>query len=136
MILLRLSLFFSILFFWVPSIAQYSVEGKVVELGTGEPLAFVNIVINGSVSTSTSTDIDGLFRYQLDEEIKTLSFSFIWYEVQDVSADTISDLNNLVITLVPTVDQLQQVTILPGENPAHRIIRNTIKNKDLNNPEK
>ena len=32
--------------------------------------------------------------------------------------------------------ELGEVVILPGVNPAHRIINNVVNNRDLNNPEK
>jgi hypothetical protein len=136
MFLLRLFTLLSILAFAAPCFAQFSIKGQVVEAGTDEPLAFVNIVVNGSISNYTSSDIDGYFYLQSPSKIETISFSFTWYETLEVIAADAWDLFSMKVELKPSVDQLGQVTILPGENPAHRIIRNTIKNKYLNNPKK
>ncbi|MFH1159476.1 MAG: carboxypeptidase-like regulatory domain-containing protein, partial [bacterium] len=111
----------------------YSVYGRVFDSKTREPLAFVNIVINQSNYGGT-TDIDGKFRFSYSQPIKTLKFSYVGYDplIYSVGART----QNLVITMERKEIELKEVEILPGINPAHRIIRNAIDNRDLNDPEK
>jgi hypothetical protein len=118
----------------VTSRAQdYRVSGTVIDSKTREPLAFVNIVINSSNYGGT-TDIDGKFRLGSPDKVQMLRFSYVGYEQKLVPVGTRTD--NLLITLDRKEIELTEVEILPGENPAHRIIRNAIDNRDLNDPEK
>jgi len=136
MFLPRLFTILSLLAIAASSFGQFSIKGQVVEKGTDEPLAFVNIVVNGSISNYTSTDIDGYFYLSSPDKIETITFSFTWYETLELKAAEVGNFLSMNVKLTPSVDQLGQVTILPGENPANRIIRNTIKNKNQNNPRK
>lgn len=112
---------------------DYRITGTVVDSKTREPLAFVNIVIN-SGNLGGTTDIDGRFRLRSNQRIRTLKLSYVGYEPQVVTIGQKTE--NLVIPMVQKEIELSEVEILPGENPAHRIIRNAIDNRDLNDPEK
>ena len=108
-----------------------NVEGLVRDKDTKKPLAFVNIVeLNNR--QGTSTDIDGKFILPSDHPIKTIQLSYVGYETleYDVTGPTV------IIDLVPNAIVLEEFEVLPGENPAHRIINNAVANRKLNNPEK
>ena len=111
----------------------YTVNGKVIDAGTREPLPFVNIVINDG-NTGGTTDIDGKFMLRSSQRIHSLRFSYVGYLslAQTVGNRT----RDLLVPLVQKDIDLREVEILPGINPAHRIIRNAIENRDLNDPEK
>ncbi len=111
----------------------YSVSGKVTDSKTKEPLAFVNIVINNSQYGGT-TDIDGKFRLHSSVPIRTLQLSYVGY--LPLSDPVGNKTDNLSIQLTRTEIELSEVDILPGINPAHRIIRNAIEHRDQNDPEK
>ena len=124
-------------FFILISLSAFSqeniVSGKVTDHETGKPLAFVNIVVNDS-RKGVATDIDGKFRIYSKVPVKKLRLSYVGYEPLTL---TVGDkTKNLLIKLKKTRIELTEVVIIAGENPAHRIIRNVIKNKDKNNPEK
>ncbi len=122
-----------LLFSFISSFAQnYTVNGKVVDSESKKPLAFVNIVIN-SGNRGDVSDIDGKFRLQSEEPIKILKFSYVGYQPMSME---ISHTKDLQVYLKRIPIELQTVEILPGENPAHRIIRNALNNKDANDPEK
>jgi len=111
----------------------HSVAGRVIDLQTREPLAFVNIVIDGTRSGGV-TDIDGFFSLSFHSPIERIVLSYVGYYQQVYDIDM-----NLEIQLVELVRrpiELAVVEVFPGENPAHRIIENAIRNRDLNNPEK
>lgn len=132
--ILRINLLFVLLFCVFNIYGQiYIVTGRVVNEKNNEPLAFVNIVANNG-NTGTSTDIDGKFTLKNNKPVETLKISFIGYETKIINNLTKTD--NLLIKLKQTVFQLSEVKIIAGENPAHRIIRNVLANKDINNPEK
>ena len=111
----------------------YYVSGKVTDSKTREPLAFVNIVINNSQYGGT-TDIDGKFRLRSSRPVQKLQLSYVGY--LPLSYPIGNRTENLSIQLTRTEIELTEVDILPGINPAHRIIRNAIENRDLNDPEK
>ena len=56
----------------------YTVNGKVIDAGTREPLPFVNIVINDG-NTGGTTDIDGKFMLRSSQRIHSLRFSCLVY---------------------------------------------------------
>ncbi len=114
------------------AIKAYEASGRVIDRQTGEPLAFVNIRISGTRSGGV-TDIDGFFSLSHSGPIDALLLSYVGYYEKVVELD--EQKTGLVISMEPRPIRLPEVTILPGENPAHRIINNTIANRDRNNPE-
>lgn len=108
-----------------------TISGKVIDERTGKPLAFVNIVAN-TETKGTTTDIDGKFSISSGPPLTSLSFSYVGYEPHTVK---LSGETTLEIKLLRKTFKLQEVIIFPGENPAHRIIRNVTANRKKNNPE-
>jgi hypothetical protein len=113
--------------------SQNSLEGKVIDSEQNTPLAFVNISMEGS-STSFSTDIDGKFSIRSTTRVTKLFFSYVGYELLEYPVD--GNEKNLTIRLKKKSYDLNAIEILPGENPAHRIIKLVTKNRDHNNPDK
>lgn len=112
---------------------EYKVSGTVTDSKTREPLAFVNIRIVGSDYGGT-TDIDGHFRLFSNTPIRSLRLSYVGYESLTYAIGQKTD--RITIPLTKKEIELSEVEIFPGENPAHRIIRNVIENRDANDPEK
>jgi hypothetical protein len=125
---------FLILFSTLFADAQiYSVSGKVINAKTGEPLAFVNIIANTSTK-GCSTDIDGKFILNHNETIVSVKLSYVGFETKIIPIT--ANINNLIIRLQEKQLELKEFVLVAGENPAHRIIRKVLENRDLNNPEK
>src|SRR6187549_945178 len=118
------------------ALAQHTVEGKIIDSRTNEPLAFVNIIINGDPQAGTVSDIKGRFIYTSLMEIKSLTCSYVGYEKKIIHIDSLSAQKMLVIHLKESVYEFKEVVVKAGENPANRIIRKVIENKKVNNPEK
>lgn len=112
---------------------QFLVTGKVIDMKTKESLAFVNIIINSS-NTGGTTDIDGKFTLRSGVRITSIRLSYVGYEPKIVPIGERT--KDMVIQMTQKDIDLQEVEILPGINPAHRIIRNVIDNRDINDPEK
>ncbi len=124
-----------LLFFGISQSAYSQVsqlQGKVVDSKTGKPLAFVNLVANENPSFGTSTDIDGRFQFPANLVVNSLTLSYVGY--QKTTFQTTA--NSPLIKLVAANIQLSEVTVFPGENPAHRIIRNCTENRKKNDPER
>ncbi len=112
---------------------NYQVSGRVFDYETNIALPFVNIVINGTQLGGT-TDIDGKFSLKSPEEIKVIHLSYVGYEPVDYVIGGKS--SGIRIKMHRTEYELSEVVVIPGINPAHRIIDNCIENKDINDPEK
>jgi len=110
---------------------EFTINGKVADSASLEPLAFVNIVINDGQHGGV-TDIDGRFRLVSQEKIKSLTFSYVGYSGLRVSVDKKTE--NLRISLSRKETELSEVLIVAGENPAQRIINNAVANSKSNNP--
>jgi len=111
----------------------YTVTGRVIDSRTRESLAFVNIVINNS-NIGGTTDIDGKFNLRSSKPVETIRLSYVGYESREVTIG--SRTRDLLIQMSQKDIDLQEVEILPGINPAHRIIRNVVDHRDINDPEK
>lgn len=112
--------------------SQQEIKGKIIDYNTKEPLVFANIIFNNDKSLSTSSDIDGKFSYSSKVDIKTLSCSYVGYKSKRLLIDRE---NTILIELIPSLTELNEVIVIPGENPANKIIQKVIQNKDINNPE-
>ncbi len=124
-------LFFSTFLF---SQDVYRVSGRVMDSRTHEPLAFVNIIINDNPRAGGTTDIDGKFRLSYGQKIRKLTCTYVGYEDQDYTVG--AKIAMIQIYLVQKEIELKEVEIFPGINPADRIIRNALANRDNNDPEK
>ncbi len=111
-----------------------SLEGKVVNIQNGNPLAFVNILFDHT-GRGVSCDIDGMFVIKDLEGIHKLHFTYVGFHDTSIAVTAIQN-NFLNLKMRPKSYQLKEVKIYPGENPAHRIIRNCVDNRKVNNPEK
>jgi len=127
------------LFLCAPSllVAQYTVEGHIIDKQTGASLAFVNMIVTGHPQLGATADIDGSFKISSTTPITSLSFSYVGYKDLIVPlSDTGKIIKHLTIKLEQASFSLKEVVILPGVNPALRIIQRAIDNSDKNNPEK
>ncbi len=108
----------------------YTLNGRVTDSLTGEPLAFVNMLINDGRHGGV-TDIDGRFALSGNEPFKTLRLSYVGYKPVNVQVSG----KQLNIRMSRIQFELSEVVIAAGENPAHRIIINAVNNRKINNPE-
>lgn len=120
----------------VQLIAQqtYTVSGKVIDADTREPLAFVNIIQTGT-KTGISTDIDGKFSLHSDKPIHSIYLTYVGYYPLNFTIPE-NKTENILIRLQRKTYELNEVVILPTENPAHRIIDSVLANRYRNDPEK
>ena len=114
--------------------SQSLIKGRVIDLETNEGLAFVTIIFNEN-HTGTSTDIDGYFQFKSTSNLSKLTLSYIGYQTRVL---TLSEAHTMgfKVTLEKSSYNLREVEIVPGENPAHRIIKRAVANRNQNNPEK
>ena len=127
---------FILLLFLFPLLAfsqQYVVFGKIADAHTGLGLAFVSLTANGGTHGCYS-DIDGRFRISNVSKIVRIKATYLGYDAVEMNID--SNVTSLNIKLYSTSIELNSVTIVPGINPANRIIRSVLMNREQNDPEK
>jgi len=111
--------------------AQEKLRGRVTDSISGEPLAFVNVVYNQQ-RQGTATDLDGYFTIPDKSKADFLKCSFVGYKSRRVELPVTK--NFIEIQLKPKAFKLDEVTVLPGKNPAHRIIKNAVAMRDEHAP--
>jgi len=128
------AILFTLLFSTAASAQKYSISGKVIDSKTLKPLPFVNFTADNSVQ-SGSTDIDGRFAFTSTTAVKFISFTYVGYEPYVYYTKDSASFNHIIV-LKPKQFELREAVVVAGENPAYRIIRKVIANKDKNDPEK
>ncbi len=110
------------------------VRGKVIDAETGEPLPFVSIAFVGT-TVGVITDFDGAYYVETRNASDTIIASYLGYKPVKKAVKKFH-FQNINFELQPDNITLDEIVVYPGENPAHRILRNIIKNKKMNNPVK
>jgi hypothetical protein len=109
------------------------VKGTVKDASTKETMPFVNLVFKGT-TIGTSSDINGFYDLSAQRAADTLLVSFMGYKSQKIRISRFKT-TELNIELQPDNYTLKEVIIRPGENPAHRIMREVVDHKKDNNPD-
>lgn len=125
---------FTILLFLLIPITAFSqvtkVRGKVTDIETKEPLPFVNVSFVGT-TIGCITDFNGEYFLETRTSGDSLQASYIGYNPQTFGVKK-NQFQTINFELQSSNTVLEEITIEPGENPAHPILRNIIKNKDKN----
>ena len=111
-----------------------TVQGRVTDKLTGEPIPFANVAFKGT-SIGAVTDIDGYYRISSATPTDSLTASYVGYfpvtlPVRKGQSQTVNFL--LDVSKV----QLMEVVVKAGENPALVLLKKIIDNKDNNDKRK
>jgi len=115
--------------------AQTTINGQITDTKS-EPLAFVNMIVNNDNRRGQITDIDGLFSIENVKVGDKLHLSYLGYEPLIYTITKADFSKKITIQMQTASFQLEEIAVIAGENPAHRIIKKVIKNRNQNNPEK
>lgn len=115
---------------------QYVVTGTVTDSLNNEPLGFVTVVFNGNGTLGTTTSAFGKYEFRNNAPVNTLTCSFIGYNTKTIKLNSNLKTQDVNIQLVPSQYNLQNVVISSGENPANRIVRRVVANREQNDPDK
>lgn len=113
----------------VSAFAQtYRIQGRVLDADTKEGLPFINVYFSDK-SAGTETDDKGAYTFTTPLWYDTLEASAIGFVTvkKPIKKDTVITIDFYINS---TGLDLQEVVFLAGENPANRIVRGIIKNKD------
>lgn len=90
-----------------------SLQGKVVDALSNEPLPFVNVVVSGT-TTGTTTDIDGNFLLNgLEPGFIRVEASFVGYK-KSISSEievSVANINSLEIKMEVQKEEIEEVTV-------------------------
>ena len=124
--------FYSIIFLFIISIASFSqTRGRVIDAKTKIPVSFATISYYvGSDIKGVVADVQGYFVVQ-HKEVQKFTVSCLGYKPLEVSVD--SDTKLLIVEIEENPFLLSEVVVTPENNPAIRIIKKALSNKDINN---
>ncbi|NJN41319.1 MAG: carboxypeptidase-like regulatory domain-containing protein [Flammeovirgaceae bacterium] len=126
---------FGFLLFALFSQAQVTtVQGKVTDSNSGDPIPFANLVFTGT-TIGTTTDFDGNYLLKTSTKVDSLRVTYIGYKSK---TKPIVNAKSQVVNfqLDEDIINLQEVVVLAGENPAWEVMRRVIKNKPENDKRK
>ncbi len=115
------------------AVAQGDLFGRVTDADTHEPLAFVAIAEVGTTN-GCYTDIDGYYVITPYREPSVFIFSYVGYSEVEIRIYKDGE-EQVNIKMHKNANTTAEVLILPGANPAERIIKAAIANKEKNDPE-
>ncbi|TPN86103.1 DUF5686 family protein [Aquimarina algicola] len=115
-------------------LSQVNLEGIVVDKTTDEPLSFATIKTN--TGSYALTSVKGTFAIRCKSHPVNLTISYLGYQTQIIEL-TEKDSKNIKIELQPKEEPLDIIKVNSvNNNLASRIIKEAIRKKKLNNPQK
>lgn len=110
------------------------VRGCVTDAETGLPIPFASVVFPGT-TVGITTDEQGTYALETRDTASLVRAQMIGYETQTlpVAAHRFTQAD---FALRPTQFDIASVVVTPGDNPAHPILREVIRRKERNDPER
>ncbi|MCD4725917.1 MAG: DUF5686 and carboxypeptidase regulatory-like domain-containing protein [Bacteroidales bacterium] len=135
-LILQVRIPLSLLIVWVlltlPAYGQITkIMGTITNSSTAEPIPFVNIYFPGTTIGATS-DFEGHYAIETYTPGDSLTASYVGYISRSFQI-THGIFQRVDFTLDPDNILLEEVVVLPGENPAEVLLRKVIENKEINN---
>jgi len=106
---------------------KIEIKGKVLDESTNAGLSFANLQIV-EIQNGTAANKNGEYILRLEPNTYTIIGSYIGY-VSDTVKINVKQNRIVDFVLKPIPIQMGEVTVIPGENPAVRIIKKTIERK-------
>ena len=142
---INITVIFFLVFIFLSTATTYSqkftqIRGKVIDAKTKEPLPFVNIVFAGK-NIGATTDYNGKYSINTQWASDKITASFVGYEKQtktivpEKSQVINFELESNSINLNEVVVVSKKKRYRNKDNPAVELIRQVIKNKNLNRKE-
>lgn len=109
-------------------------SGKVIDAQTGEGIPFASVFFKNS-RIATTTNFDGNYTLKAVPPSDSLTVSYIGYYTRSKFV-TAAKTQTINFQLEPTVQELTEVVVTAGENPAFALMRKVVDRKSSNNKEK
>lgn len=118
-----------VLLFSSAALAQTTVTGVVLEKGSGQPLQFASVRVEGEATGST-TDRKGRFTLHLDKGRHVIIASYIGYTSERKVVESLGSPLELTFHLLESRIEMPEFVVTPGDNPALAIIKQAIESKE------
>ncbi|RDK86957.1 DUF5686 and carboxypeptidase regulatory-like domain-containing protein [Marinirhabdus gelatinilytica] len=123
--------FIVVVVLFISCVSQAQIVGKVTDT-QGEPLAFVNIYLESSYVGTTSND-DGNYELNVSQPgAYTIIYQFLGFKTVTKQVTINSFPYILSVSLAEESVSLDEVVVDASEDPAYRIIRETIARRKIN----
>jgi len=100
---------------------------QIQELGTDAPIPFVKVIPN--VGNPFLSDLDGYI--QLNPSVTSVQLNYSHFEDTTI---ILSEVQGNVLYMKYGEQEVEEVVVVAGENPAHRIMRKVIDRRKINHP--
>lgn len=108
------------------------VSGRVIDAITGHPIAFAAVSLPGTVA-GTMTDAEGLYSFESRDTVTLIEASQLGYRAQKRRL-RLGIENGIDFVLAPETQHIEEIVVLPGDNPSHPILDSVISRRPLNDP--
>ncbi len=113
--------------------SQSYIKGTIIEKDTKLPIAFASVVYQKQSSQAgVISDIYGSFKI-VDPQIKSITVSCVGYKQTRILISPKLNMSDFIVEMEADTLNLNEVIITPSNNPAIRIIKNVLRNKEKNN---
>jgi|WetSurMetagenome_2_1015567.scaffolds.fasta_scaffold00276_17 hypothetical protein len=113
--------------------SQPYIKGTIIEKTTKLPIAFASVAYQKQSSQAgVISDIYGSFEI-LDPQIKNITVTCVGYKRNKILVSPDLNMSNFIVEMEADTLNIHEVIITQSNNPAIRIIRNVLRNKEKNN---
>jgi hypothetical protein len=113
--------------------SQSYIRGTIIEKGTKLPIAFASVAYQKQSSQAgVISDIYGNFKIS-DSDIKSLTVTCVGYKQNKILLRADLDKSNFIVEMEADTLIINEVIVTPANNPALRVIKRALKNKEKNN---
>lgn len=122
------------LFLLITNIAftqKITIIGKLADAKTQEPLIGAIVRLSQNKQIGTITDENGNFKLVFDYVKDSLVFEYTGYKTKKAAFST-QPQQVFSLLMEEEIQEIEEITVIPGENPAYAILRKVVKNKNKN----
>lgn len=127
-------LLINILLFTIVQAQTTVITGKVTDASSNEPIMYCNVFFEGA-SIGTTSDFDGNFRIETNNPKDSITVQALGYSSKKKKIEK-GKTQSINFQLEPSNIALEEIVIVPGENPAFMVLRGVWENKKKYNPDK
>lgn len=124
----------ALLLSWTASAQTTRVRGRVTDASTGAPIAFASVLFPGT-TVGITTDNEGVYALETRDTSGCVEVVCIGYASRRKPVRPHA-FNNVDFALEPVDFGIEQIVITPGENPSHPILKEVIRRKKFNDPDR
>lgn len=109
------------------------IRGQVTDAVSSEPIPFAGVTFAGT-TIGVSTDMDGTYMLESRDTSSVLTVFILGYEPQKIKINK-GAFNQIDVKLKPLPHSIDVVMVNFDDNPAHKLLKEIIRNRPKNNPE-